>query len=81
MKIILGNTNYYSVKSRRLSPRVNARYLRINPQYWYGWPCLRTEFLGCSTDEGNFNVISLPHCRESSFPLEMLSTMMSHPLL
>ncbi|XP_066014989.1 uncharacterized protein [Pocillopora verrucosa] len=49
--VILGNTNYYSVVSRPLSPRVNARYLRINPQYWNGWPCLRTEFLGCSTDE------------------------------
>ena len=81
IKVILGNTNHYSVEIRPLSPRVYARYLRINPQYWKDWPCLRTEFLGCSTDEGNFNVISLPHCGERSFPLGMLSTMMSHPLL
>ena len=32
---------------------VNARYLRINPQYWHGWPCLRTDFMGCSAHEGN----------------------------
>ena len=35
----------------------NSRYLRINPQYWNGWPCLRTEFLGCSAGEGKCHVI------------------------
>ena len=37
--------------------------------------------LGSDKIEGNFNVISLPHCGERSFPLGMLSTMMSHSLL
>ncbi|PFX13518.1 Disintegrin and metalloproteinase domain-containing protein 9 [Stylophora pistillata] len=48
---VQGNTNFHSVNHRTLNPRVHARYLRINPQYWYGWPCLRTEFLGCSAGE------------------------------
>ncbi|RMX54469.1 hypothetical protein pdam_00013189 [Pocillopora damicornis] len=59
--VILGNTNHYSVEIRPLSPRVYARYLRINPQYWKDWPCLRTEFLGCSTDEGR----SLKHLKSN----------------
>ncbi|KAL9951078.1 hypothetical protein ACROYT_G043674 [Oculina patagonica] len=49
--VIQGNTNYYSVKSRNLNPRISARYVRISPQYWYGWPCLRTEFMGCAAGE------------------------------
>ncbi len=53
LKVIQGNTNFHSVKSRNLNPRISARYVRISPQYWYGWPCLRTEFMGCSADEGN----------------------------
>ena len=52
-KVIQGNTNFYSIKTRDLNPKVIARYLRINPQYWKGWPCLRTDFMGCSKDEGN----------------------------
>ena len=51
-KVIQGNTNFYSIKTRDLNPKVTARYLRINPQYWKGWPCLRTDFMGCSKDEG-----------------------------
>ncbi|KAJ7351655.1 hypothetical protein OS493_036205 [Desmophyllum pertusum] len=49
--VIEGNTNRNSVKTRNLNPRISARYLRINPQYWNGWPCLRTDFLGCAADE------------------------------
>ncbi|RMX57319.1 hypothetical protein pdam_00021306 [Pocillopora damicornis] len=49
--VIHGNTNFYGVVARDLNPMVNARYLRINPQYWNGWPCLRTDFMGCSADE------------------------------
>ncbi|KAL9951076.1 hypothetical protein ACROYT_G043672 [Oculina patagonica] len=49
--VIQGNTNFHNVKSRNLNPRISARYVRISPQYWYGWPCLRTEFMGCSADE------------------------------
>lgn len=49
--VIQGSTNYHSVFTRNLNPKVNARYLRISPQYWYGYPCLRTDFLGCNTDQ------------------------------
>ncbi|XP_027057790.1 uncharacterized protein LOC113684595, partial [Pocillopora damicornis] len=49
--VIQGNTNFYSVVTRDLNPMVNARYLRINPQYWHGWPCMRTDFMGCSAHE------------------------------
>lgn len=51
--VIQGNTNFYSIKTRDLNPKVTARYLRINPQYWKGWPCLRTDFMGCSKDEAS----------------------------
>ena len=53
LKVIHGNTNLNGVVARDLNPMVNARYLRINPQYWHGWPCLRTDFMGCSAHEGN----------------------------
>ncbi|XP_022804380.1 zinc metalloproteinase-disintegrin-like kaouthiagin-like [Stylophora pistillata] len=49
--VIQGNTNFDSVNRRGLNPKVTARYLRINPPYWNGWPCLRTDFMGCSKDE------------------------------
>ncbi|XP_066014963.1 zinc metalloproteinase-disintegrin-like atrase-A [Pocillopora verrucosa] len=51
--VIHGNTNLNGVVARDLNPMVNARYLRINPQYWHGWPCLRTDFMGCSAHEAN----------------------------
>ncbi|KAJ7386460.1 metalloendopeptidase [Desmophyllum pertusum] len=51
--VIEGNTNFYSVIRRNLNPRISARYLRINPQYWKDWPCLRTDFMGCAADEVN----------------------------
>ena len=51
-KVIQGSTNRNSVFKRQLNPRPNTRYLRLSPQYWHGWPCLRVDFLGCSKDEG-----------------------------
>ncbi|KXJ11173.1 Disintegrin and metalloproteinase domain-containing protein 15 [Exaiptasia diaphana] len=51
--LIIANTNRGSVVKNTLSPRIEARYVRINPQYWNGWNCLRTEFLGCSADKVN----------------------------
>ncbi|KAK3716436.1 hypothetical protein QZH41_016844, partial [Actinostola sp. cb2023] len=33
--------------------RIEARYVRINPQYWNGWICMRTELYGCSSNEAN----------------------------
>ncbi|KAK3716434.1 hypothetical protein QZH41_016845, partial [Actinostola sp. cb2023] len=52
-KLLLGNTNRNSVVIRTLSPRIEARYVRINPQYWNGWICMRTELYGCSSNEAN----------------------------
>lgn len=52
-KVVEGSTNFYSVFVRDLSPNINARYLRISPQYWNKYPCLRADFLGCSSNEGN----------------------------
>ncbi|XP_074614387.1 uncharacterized protein LOC141874129 [Acropora palmata] len=49
--VVQGSTNYNSVFKRQLNPRPNTRYLRLSPQYWHGWPCLRVDFLGCSKDE------------------------------
>jgi len=51
--VVQGSTNRNSVFTRNLNPNINARYLRINPQYWYGYPCLRTDFLGCSSNEAS----------------------------
>ncbi|XP_032229700.2 uncharacterized protein LOC5505409 [Nematostella vectensis] len=51
-KLIQANTNRNSVVSRPLNPKIQARYVRISPQYWNGWPCMRLEFLGCSGNEG-----------------------------
>ena len=51
-QLLLGNTNRNSVVIRTLSPRIEARYVRINPQYWNGWICMRTELYGCSSNEG-----------------------------
>ncbi|KAK3716433.1 hypothetical protein QZH41_016842, partial [Actinostola sp. cb2023] len=50
-KLLLGNTNRNSVVMRTLSPRIEARYVRINPQYWNGRICMRTELYGCSSNE------------------------------
>ena len=53
LKVVEGSTNFYSVFIRNLNPNINARYLRISPQYWNKYPCLRADFLGCSPNEGN----------------------------
>ena len=72
-KVVEGSTNYYSVFVRDLSPNINARYLRISPQYWNKYPCLRADFLGCSSNEGigkSFHFISLiilPYYRKLTF--------------
>ncbi|XP_048584529.1 uncharacterized protein LOC5514577 [Nematostella vectensis] len=50
-KLIQANTNYNSVMTRDLHPRVQARYFRLNPQYWKDRMCMRMEMYGCSTDE------------------------------
>ena len=52
-QLVVGNSNRNSVATRTLSPRIEARYIRISPQYWHGWPCMRTELYGCSSDTGN----------------------------
>ena len=58
LKVVQGSTNHGSVFKRQLNPRPITRYLRLSPQYWHGWPCLRVDFLGCSKDEGkNFHYI------------------------
>ena len=58
LKVVQGSTNHGSVFKKQLNPRPNTRYLRLSPQYWYRWPCLRVGFLGCSKDEGkNFHYI------------------------
>ncbi|KAK3726284.1 hypothetical protein QZH41_012709, partial [Actinostola sp. cb2023] len=50
-RLVLGNRNLYSVVTKSLSPRIKARYVRINPQYWNNWPCMRTELYGCPANE------------------------------
>ena len=74
-KVVQGSTNYNSVFKRQLNPRPNTRYLRLSPQYWNGWPCLRVDFLGCSKDEGKnchciCRIVIFPFKRErhSNFP-------------
>lgn len=51
--VVQGSTNRNSVFKRQLNPRLNTRYLRLSPQYWHGWPCLRVDFLGCSSGEAH----------------------------
>ncbi|XP_031572100.1 uncharacterized protein LOC116306186 isoform X2 [Actinia tenebrosa] len=52
-KLLPGNTNWYSVVASELSPHIEARHVRINPQYWHKWICMRAELYGCSADEAN----------------------------
>ena len=51
-QLIQGNTNFYSPVTRHLSHKVEARFLRINPQFYHYWMCLRTEVYGCSPNQG-----------------------------
>ncbi|XP_073247149.1 uncharacterized protein [Porites lutea] len=51
--VVQGSTNYYSVFKRDLNPHIDARFIRISPQYWKGYPCLRTDFLGCNPGEAS----------------------------
>ncbi|KAK3698442.1 hypothetical protein QZH41_010011 [Actinostola sp. cb2023] len=51
-KLLIGNTNRHSVVVRDIS-RIEARYIRINPQHWHRWICMRTELYGCTPDEVN----------------------------
>jgi len=42
-----GNTNGYSIETRKLSTPIIARYVRINPSEWKNGICMRIEFYGC----------------------------------
>lgn len=42
-----GNTDQNTVVRHKFDKSFEARYVRIYPQSWYGWMCLRAEFYGC----------------------------------
>ncbi|XP_077165346.1 coagulation factor VIII [Paroedura picta] len=50
-KVFQGNQDYFSPVVNLLDPPVFARYLRIHPLYWNKHIALRTEFLGCDTQQ------------------------------
>uniref|UniRef100_A0A452HJC0 ferroxidase n=1 Tax=Gopherus agassizii TaxID=38772 RepID=A0A452HJC0_9SAUR len=50
-KIFQGNQNHFSTVVNSLDPPLFARYLRIHPRKWQNHIALRTEFLGCDTQQ------------------------------
>ncbi|XP_029767912.1 coagulation factor VIII [Terrapene carolina triunguis] len=50
-KIFKGNQNHFSTVVNSLDPPLFARYLRIHPRRWQNHIALRTEFLGCDTQQ------------------------------
>ncbi|XP_060105078.1 coagulation factor VIII-like [Heteronotia binoei] len=50
-KIFQGNQDYFSPVVNLLDPPLFARYLRIHPLSWNQRIALRTEFLGCDTQQ------------------------------
>lgn len=51
-KLLIGNQDRHSIALRSFTPRIEARYVRVNPQYWKNWICMRVELYGCSANEG-----------------------------
>ncbi|XP_009076813.1 PREDICTED: coagulation factor VIII-like [Acanthisitta chloris] len=50
-KIFKANQDYESTVTNTLEPPLFARYVRIYPRQWHNHIALRTEFLGCDTQQ------------------------------
>ncbi|XP_078667407.1 lactadherin-like [Branchiostoma floridae x Branchiostoma belcheri] len=49
-KVFTGNTDTKNPVTNLLDNPVDARYVRIYPQSWYGYMAMRVEILGCETE-------------------------------
>ncbi|NXJ11844.1 FA8 factor, partial [Odontophorus gujanensis] len=50
-KIFRANQDYTTTVLNSLEPPLFARYVRIHPRHWHNHIALRTEFLGCDTQQ------------------------------
>ena len=46
-KVFKGNKNRDSIVYHKISPPIQARYIRLRPTAWYGHISLRMELYGC----------------------------------
>jgi len=46
-QLLEGNDGVHKSKTNWLKHPFVARYIRINPQSWSNFPCLRVEVFGC----------------------------------
>ncbi|XP_019636532.1 PREDICTED: uncharacterized protein LOC109479099, partial [Branchiostoma belcheri] len=50
LQVFTGNTDTKNPVTNLLDNPVDARYVRIYPQSWYGYMAMRVEILGCETE-------------------------------
>ncbi|CAH3022884.1 unnamed protein product [Porites evermanni] len=49
-KLFQANRDQNSIKMNAINPAIRARFIRLHPRGWHGYPCLRAEFYGCAVD-------------------------------
>ena len=47
-QLFQANRDQNSIKMNALNPAIRARFIRLHPRGWHGYPCLRAEFYGCA---------------------------------
>ena len=47
-QLFQANRDQNSIKMNAINPAIRARFIRLHPRGWHGYPCLRAEFYGCA---------------------------------
>ena len=47
-QLFQANRDQNSIKMNAINPAIRARFIRLHPRGWRGYPCLRAEFYGCA---------------------------------
>ena len=58
-QLFQANRDQNSIKMNAINPAIRARFIRLHPRGWHGYPCLRAEFYGCAVGKLLFQLVYL----------------------
>lgn len=58
-QLFQANRDQNSIKMNAINPAIRARFIRLHPRGWHGYPCLRAEFYGCAVGKLLFQLVFL----------------------
>ena len=58
-QLFQANRDQNSIKMNAINPAIRARFIRLHPRGWHGYPCLRAELYGCAVGKLLFQLVFL----------------------